>query len=79
MKPIEQERERLEFIDRLVAACNRSQTNMAVCDMLGRVYQDDDGHFKKITETSPLSVRYELRSKQHVGVYGFKVIYSNYE
>ncbi len=79
MRPVELERQRIEFIDRLVAACNRAQVNMAVCDMLGRTYQDDDGSFKKITETSPLSVRYELRSKQHVAVYDFKVVYSNYE
>ena len=70
--------EREQFVDRLKGACDRESTQMAVCDMLGRKYQDDNGIFKTITRKSPLSVRYELRSRQHVAVYNFIPIYTNY-
>lgn len=71
--------ETVKFIDRLKDACDRSKYQMAVCDLLGRKYQDDDMSIKTVDVFSPLSVRYELRSKTHVGSYNLKVIYSNYE
>lgn len=69
---------REEYIAQAISHCNRESYKAAVCDMLGWLYQGPDGRSKKITEQSPHSVRYEIRSRQHVEVYGFKTIHTNY-
>ncbi len=45
---------------------------MAVCDMVG--WRDGMG---KVTEASPIGRRLELRSMQHVKVYGFRTVLLN--
>lgn len=67
-----------EYLAQARSRCNRESYKAAVCDMLGWKYQAPDGRVKTVTEKSPLNVRYEIRSRQHVEVYGFKVIHTNY-
>jgi len=67
-----------EYIAQAISRCNRETYKAAVCDMLGWNYQAPDGRIKKITEKSPHSQRFEIRSRQHVEVYGFKTIHTNY-
>lgn len=49
----------------------------AVVDYLGFVSQDASGRFRKVTEQSPVSVRFGIRSIAHVHTYKFPVILLN--
>lgn len=68
----------IDYIQILKDQCNRAGYKAAVCDMLGRKYQNDRGKMVTVTEDHHPYFRYEVRSKQHVAVYGFNVIYTNY-
>ncbi|QNN99788.1 hypothetical protein P67b_00029 [Ruegeria phage Tedan] len=67
-----------DYIQILKRRCDEAKYNGAVCDMLGRMYQNSKGQMVKVTEQTHPFYRYELRSRQHVKVYMFDVIYANY-
>jgi hypothetical protein len=67
-----------EYLETLKARCDQAPYKAAVCDMLGRCYQGPTGQTRFVKEDSDLRDRYEVRSKAHVEVYGFKTLYTNY-
>ncbi|KFH18421.1 hypothetical protein ELZ19_06755 [Brucella abortus] len=62
---------------RMIERCDRETYKAAVVDLLGWKYQGSDGRVRTVTETTHPFHRYEVRSKQHVKVYGFKVVHTN--
>lgn len=66
----------LERIETLKQGADTSPYAAGVVDLLGRTYQDDMGRFRTVKE-GHCRRRFEVRSLQHIRVYGFTVIHYN--
>lgn len=71
-----------EFVNRLIDKVNNeSYYKLAVVDCIGFIDEERSRLVGKkfyINENSPDNIRYSIRSKYHVEIYGFKVIHKNY-
>lgn len=68
------------YLEALIQECEmKAPLKMAVVDYLGFTYQDDDGRFKQVGNTTAMNKRYGIRSKAHVEIYKFPIIHANYQ
>lgn len=68
-----------EYVKSLIKKVdNEEYYRLAVVDLLGTCHQGSNMEIVWVTEESPDEERYSIRSKQHVEIYGFKVVHKNY-
>lgn len=65
-----------ERIDQLKWGADTSPYAACIVDCLGFKYQAADGRIRTVKEAD-VRERFEVRSLQHVRVYGFPVVYAN--
>jgi hypothetical protein len=70
-------KEELDFIRELEPKLHAKPFAAGIVDLLGFKYQDDLGRMRTVTAATPISLRYEIRSLQHIKVYGFEVVRYN--
>jgi hypothetical protein len=68
----------MSYLDQLHQELARTQYDSAIVSYVGKVAYLKSGKLGKVTNSQPDEVKYGIRSKAHVEIYGLTVLATNY-